>query len=376
MNKHMRLVASLLFIVVILLAIAITKFYSDTSKNTSRNSAQTDIERRLGSDSAGNRIFEDSAGNYGVLDSSDRVIVPAEWLELSFAGEGRCIAAKRISGKVLRGCVDYEGNIDVPFIYRSITPFRSGEQTLYIAESGIDSSFVVYDKDFSPFFRNVWSECSISGNEMLLKCDDGTYLYETRSDGLRMKEAELTCKALGCENRLTVKSQLILDKLDPELLRYIVSAAGKYLGFAYTGDGSYISEVRTGGRPAFTKLFPEDKRIIDKKLLGIEEIFMYSSGSDNGIPVLSVGILAKTEIKYKTDGSDKPEVLTDSYRCTVKFSGTTGSDITALSGSFELAEPKYPEPEQQSARQPDAPGETEAQFEPPVNNGQGDDDYE
>ena len=275
MNKHMRLVASLLFVVVILLAIAITRFYSDTSKNTSRSSAQTDIERRLGSDAAGNRIFEDSAGNYGVIDSDDRVIVPAEWLDLSFAGEGRCIAAKRISGKVMKGCVDYEGNIAVPFIYRSITPFKGGKQMLYIAESGIDSSFVVYGQDFSPLFRRSWSSVRTAGNTVTMKGDEGTYTYEVHGEGFRLAEAELTCRALGCECTFMVKSPLLLERLDPEMLRCIVTAAGKYLEFAYTGDGSFISDVRTGGKPALTKLFPEDKRILEKKLLGIKEIYLY-----------------------------------------------------------------------------------------------------
>ncbi len=343
MNKHMRLVASLLFVVVILLAIAITRFYSDTSKNTSRSSAQTDIERRLGSDAAGNRIFEDSAGNYGVIDSDDRVIVPAEWLDLSFAGEGRCIAAKRISGKVMKGCVDYEGNIAVPFIYRSITPFKGGKQMLYIAESGIDSSFVVYGQDFSPLFRRSWSSVRTAGNTVTMKGDEGTYTYEVHGEGFRLAEAELTCRALGCECTFMVKSPLLLERLDPEMLRCIVTAAGKYLEFAYTGDGSFISDVRTGGKPALTKLFPEDKRILEKKLLGIKEIYLYSSGSDNGVPLFSVSVSAETELKYTAEGFDAPQTMKSNYRAFIRFSGKSATDLAAYSGSFELSEPEYPQ---------------------------------
>ena len=131
----MRLIVSLLFIVIILLAVAITRFYSDTSKSASGGSAQTDIERRVATDLSGNQIFEDSNGLYGVVDDSDRVIVPAEWADLSFAGEGRCIAAKRISGSLMKGAVDYEGNIVVPFIYRNIELCESGSTKVYIAQS-------------------------------------------------------------------------------------------------------------------------------------------------------------------------------------------------------------------------------------------------
>lgn len=373
MNKHMRLVASVLFIVVILLAIAMTKFYSDTSKNTSRSSAQTDIERRLGSDAAGNRIFEDSAGNYGVIDSDDRVIVPAEWLDLSFAGEGRCIASKRISGKIMKGCVDYEGNIAVPFIYRSITPFKSGKQMLYIAESGIDSSFVVYDQDFAPLFRRVWSGCVTSGSTMTLKSDEGTYRYEVHGDELRLAEAELTCRALDCECTFSVKSPLLLERLDPGMLRAIITASGKYLEFAYTGDGSYISDVRTGGKPALTKLFPEDKRIISKKLLGIKEIYLYSSGSDNGVPLFSVSVSAETELRYTAEGFDAPQTMKGDYRAFIRFSGSSETDLTAYSGSFELSEPEYPQltpPEKKEVPDgQDTPEPTEAPADNPGDDG-------
>ncbi len=345
MNKHMRLVVSVLFVVVILLAIAITRFYSDTSKNTSRSSAQTDIERRLGSDREGNRIFEDSSGFCGVIDSSDRVIVPAEWLELSFAGEGRCIASKRINGTVMKGCVDYEGNIAVPFIYRSITPCVSGSKTLYVAESGIDSSVVLYDADFSPMFRKVWTDCTVTGDTLTLSSGTGTYTYSASGDGFRFSEAEVRGEALSCGFDFSVKNPMLLERLDPAMLEYMASAAGKYLAFAYTGDGVYVSDIRTGGKPAFTMLFPDDKRIVSKKLLAVDDVYLYSAGSEDGVPVFSISVSAKTELSYTVEGKDEPESMKASYRAFIKFSGTSENDLTAVSGSFELTEPEYPEPE-------------------------------
>ncbi len=345
MNKHIRLIASVLFIVVILLAIAITRFYSNTSKNTSHGKIQTDIERRLESDKSGNRIFEDGNGLYGVLDDSDRVIVPPEWLELSFAGEGRCIASKRVGGNVMKGCVDYEGNIAVPFIYRSITPRSAGSQTLYVAESATDDSVVVYDTEFVPMFRKVWTGCNITGDTIVLKSAAGTYTYLAGENGLSFINAVVSGETLGCGFSFTIRSKPLLEGLDPAMLEYMSSAVGRYLAFAFTGDGSYVQDIRTGGRPVFTKLFPDDEKIIAKKLAGIKGVSFYMVNADDDVPHYAISVSADTEITYTVDGSDQPAKLRDDYRAVVEFSGNSENDLMAVSGSFTMKTPAYPAPE-------------------------------
>ena len=363
MNKHIRLVASVLFIVVILLAIAITRFYSNTSKSTTHGKVQTDIERKLESDQSGNRIFEDGNGLYGVLDDSDRVIVQPEWLELSFAGTGRCIASKRVGGNVLKGCVDYEGNIVVPFIYRSITSRSAGKQTLYIAESSADESVVVYDAEFVPMFRKVWTGCSITGETIVLKSSVGTYTYTAGEEGLVFTNAVINGEALGCEYSFTVRSKSLLEDLDPAMLEYMSSAAGRYLAFAYTGDGSYIQDIRTGGRPVFTKLFPDDSKIIGKKLAGVSGVYLYKGNAEDGSQQYTISIAADTEITYTVEGSDQPAKLSENYKAAVEFSGTSENDLVAVSGSFSSKAPEYPSPtepeetteetQQENAQQPE-----------------------
>ncbi|MDE6101855.1 MAG: WG repeat-containing protein, partial [Ruminococcus sp.] len=74
----------------------------------------------LASDSSGNRIFSDSNGLFGIIDSNDRIIVAPEWLDLKFTDGSLCIAKQRTDGNLLVGCIDYEGNISVPFIYQNI----------------------------------------------------------------------------------------------------------------------------------------------------------------------------------------------------------------------------------------------------------------
>ena len=62
MNKHTRLVVSVLFIVIIALAIAITRFYSGSEKITGSGSEHFTIERKLDIDGRGNRVAASVSG--------------------------------------------------------------------------------------------------------------------------------------------------------------------------------------------------------------------------------------------------------------------------------------------------------------------------
>ena len=84
MNKHTKLVVSVLFVFIIILSAAITRFYLDSPEDKVNKKNQAEIVKRLDVDSAGNRIFEDSAGNYGIVDGSDRITAVPEWLSLGY----------------------------------------------------------------------------------------------------------------------------------------------------------------------------------------------------------------------------------------------------------------------------------------------------
>ena len=57
MNRHTRLVVSVLFFVIIVFSISLTRSYFDGSRDTADAPVPVEIIRRLDEDSAGNRIF-------------------------------------------------------------------------------------------------------------------------------------------------------------------------------------------------------------------------------------------------------------------------------------------------------------------------------
>lgn len=338
MNKHTRLVVSVLFFVIIILAIGITRFYLDVSKNTGKNNAPTEIIRKLDIDDDGNRIFEGAGSLYGVVDVNNKVIVAPEWPDLEFAGNNLCIASKRIGEKLLTGCIDYEGNITVPFIYKNISRYEADNFVFYAAESDFDGSYVIYDKDFVPCFMRSWDGCSVNGGELLLSCGESSFSYTFGENGFICKNADVSGEVLGCSFQLNVYSRILLSKLDCSMLDKISEDVSRYLEFAFTGNRSVLGDLADSG--FFTPLFPDEVKITDKQLLDISDIFIYAEKSENGSQSYVISIIADTQIDY-TDENEESLSLEDSYKAVMRFV-SSGSDITAVSGDFVKSAPDYP----------------------------------
>ncbi len=349
MNKRTRLIVSILFVVIIVLAAAITRFYVNVPENMQSDSNQAEIVNVTEKDGSGSFIFTDGKGNFGISDNV-RITANPEWQEIRFAGDGRCIASKKIGGELLFGCIDYEGNVVTPFIYRSITKHIVNNLVVYCAESSADSSYVLYNENFMPFFRSSWNTFSSDGNEITITDDKGTYVFSVETDGLVFKSASVSGEVMNCPYNLNIYSRVLLSKLSPSMIEKMTADAEKYLEFAYTGNEDIIAEISSDKHSSFVPAFKDDGNIISRKLLGISDIHIYSVSSDDGIPHYDVSVNADTEIVYYDEYGTRNS-LYDNYRIAVNFSGSSESDLCAVSGKFELDSPVYPEPTTENQEQ-------------------------
>lgn len=342
MNKHTRLLVSALFAVIVILAVGITRFYMNVSNDTGVSGENEEIIRRLDSDEKGNQIYEDGNGKFGLINSSDKIIVTPEWEKLEFAGNSLCIASKRINGKILTGCIDYEGNITVPFIYKNITPYSSGDFMFYLAEAEPDGSCVVYDDSMNPCFKRSWDGYTISESNIVLQSGNSKFTYTCGETGLVCTYADIYGQVLGCGFRLNIYSRLLLAKLSSSVLEEVSKGVSGYLEFAFTGDRSSLSDISDmSSYESFIPIFPDDTKITSKKLLDIPVIFIYSDKNESGEPCYSVSVTANVEIEYVSDNGGI-ETLNGNYKAAVSFD-LSSSGIEAVSGKFEKTSPDYPE---------------------------------
>ena len=334
----------MLFIVLIILAAGITRFYLNVPSNTADKSSQTEIVRKLSGDGSGHFIFCGSDGKYGITDSDDRISAAPEWDSLRFAEDGLCIASSHFGKDKLFGCIDCEGNAVIPFIYSSVEQLGSGDHVLYKAQSASDGSIVLYDSSFSPCFRNVWEKCSAKDSTLTLSDKVGTYTFSAAGDSLIFTGASVSGKVLNCAYTADISSKVLLAKLNVPMLENMTDCAGKYIDYAFSGNDDILSEITSGSRSGFSPLFPDDHKLLSKKLMGISDVHIYSIRSQNGTPCYEVSFSADTEVSY-SDESGSPKTLRGKYRGSVGFSGWSEHDLRAVSGKFENVSPDYPKPE-------------------------------
>lgn len=345
MNKHMRLVVSVLFIVIIILAVAITRFYSDTGKSADRGDPQPAVSKKLGRDSEGNRLFQDNSGSYGILDSSDRIIVSPEWQDISFTDGSMCIASKRLRGKNLMGCIDYEGNITIPFIYSRIERFNANGKTVYIARTADSGSAVVYDLKFNPCFQRAWDELTArSDGEFTMTSGSGTYSYALNENGFVFKEAALRGSTMAHEYELRTASRLLLSKLTVPMLEQMNSTVSAYMEYAYTGNDEILGKIKKAPSAEFLAIFPDERSITSKRLMDISDIFIYSIRSEDGLQHYGVSVTADTSLVYRNEDNHTNR-LRGEYKAVLEFAGSSSDDFRAVSGKFLKDKPDYPAPE-------------------------------
>ena len=337
MNKHTRLIVTLLFAVMLILAAAISRSFL-AGKDDSLGNRNTSENNRVLSENKGYCIITDDSGSYGIADSSGRTIVSPEWSSLEFAGDNCCIASMMIGGKLLSGCIDYEGNITLPFIYKDIR--LAGNNPYYIARSE-NGSFTLLSQQMRPVIRREWDSCSFSGSDITLANDTGSFTYTCGENGRLLSRASVSGETMMRRFTLDVTSRVLLSKLSAQMLEDIVLDTGNYLEYAYSGDDEILSQLTTGRRSSFVQLFPDDHKILSKRLMGISDIYIYSLRSDDSIPHFAASVVADTEITY-TDDSAKVKSLRDEYKAVIEFSGSSDMNFTAVSASFEKTAPDYP----------------------------------
>ncbi|MBQ9898597.1 MAG: hypothetical protein IJM44_03975 [Ruminococcus sp.] len=342
MSKHTRLVVTILFAVMIVLAVAITRFYVGTRGSSSGKKEQGSIERYLSApDGDGSRIFEDKNGLCGIADSSGRVTAAPEWVELSFAGSGKCIASRRVGGRILTGCIDYEGNAVVPFIYSSIEKYSPAGQTFFIARSDTDGSCVVYSDDFDPLLGGAWDGAELSGTELTLTDGSDEFTYTCTEDGCVLTGASVSGETLGCAFTLSVDDEQLLAGLSPAKLKKIVSVTGIWLDFAYTGSDAFYTAVQPSNWVNFTSLFPKEERITSRKLLSLTGAKLTALAPDGGVPRYEFTLSTDTQIDYTDAGRDK--TMRGAYTAAAVFRGSYDSSFEAVTGAFDADVPAYPE---------------------------------
>lgn len=221
----------------------ISVFQNRTSENGSSVShelkdSSTKVEY-VGSD--GYKLVKYDNGLYGVLDSDDNEIISPRWSNIQFISPKCFVVSKNDNGIDKVGIVDNDENILVPPIYSSIEKITAN--TL-LARMDLEnmSRFVLFNSDGFISFNHELENCSVSGENLILKSENNDEYIATDTSGeLEVISLKLSRELAGIS--FDVKIENPPANLDYDVYDNIVQVTIDYITALLSHDVSVIRNL-------------------------------------------------------------------------------------------------------------------------------------
>lgn len=242
MSNRAKLLVSVLFIAVIFLCIGLTRFYFDVTKNTENvndNAEIISIVQTYGM----MRVFESTNGFYGVLNAEDAVVIEPEWMEILDITPDLVLVSRRMNNTVLIGGIDYEENVVLPFVFRSMVSL--GDQ-YYVGTIEEDGSCLIYDTNYKLVFHQSYDNAVYESGMLDLETGGCIFSYYIPEGKPMLRKAEMTCDIGGVPLKWRVGNQVYLSELNADDLRRINDCVISYVDMLLQDDFTDLPQISAG----------------------------------------------------------------------------------------------------------------------------------
>ncbi len=242
MNSQTKFLISMLFIVVIILCVVLTRFYFDVTKNTESHARDSRVESVVKSFGE-YQVFRSADGGYGLLNSDLTVLIEPDWLEILDVTENMVLVSSRIDNQVLIGGIDYEENVILPLVFRSMEKLGDGFHLGTVSE---DNRCILYDRNYQPVFRESFASVSYYNKLLTLEQDSEILYYDTSEQPPALRSAEFSCQIT--ENlylNWKIANQFYLSELTVQDLRDINRMVSAYMQMLRENNFLNLQEVTT-----------------------------------------------------------------------------------------------------------------------------------
>ncbi len=240
MSNQTKFLISLLFIVAIILAAGLTRFYFDVTKNTDHTDEQDKIASLVHSYPNGMCVFKSTNGFFGLLDAEGAIIIDAEWREILTVTDHMVLVSRTVQNEPLIGGIDFEGNVILPFTFRS---FEALTDRCYLAQVAEDERYVVYNDAFEAMFQYSWENAVYDSGMLTLEKDGCTFAFYIADEEPIFRRAQMTCLIGDKPLNWNVSNRIYLSELEPQELIRINQCVSDYLDMLVTNDFERLPEI-------------------------------------------------------------------------------------------------------------------------------------
>ncbi|MBQ4465023.1 MAG: hypothetical protein II916_03580 [Oscillospiraceae bacterium] len=239
MSNRAKLLLSVLFIAAIILCVGLTRFYFDVTKNTA-GAGQDDKVESIVRSFGDMHVFKNASGLCGVVDGDGTIVIEPEWVEILDVTPDLVVVSSRVRDKILIGGVDYEENVVLPFVYRSITELGGGYLAATVAA---DDSVILYDTSYQLAFASAYDEVSYEKDVLRLKTDNCTFVYSDSSDKPVLTSAEMECPVGKVSLQWRLSNRVYLQQLSEADLLRINRGISEYMTMLIEDDFTGLPDI-------------------------------------------------------------------------------------------------------------------------------------
>jgi len=239
-NSQTRFLISMLFIIVIILCVFLTRFYFDVTKNTENHARDSRVESVVRSFGE-LQVFHSADGGCGLLGADLSVLIEPDWIDILDVTDSLVIVSGRIDQKILIGGVDYEENIILPFVFSSVETLGNGFHVGTVAQ---DNRKILLDQNYQPVFQQSFLSVEYHDQLMTLQNEKEIFVYDTTENPFLLRSAEFSCNiAENLDLNWKISNQFYLSELTAHDLSGINHYAEKYIQMLRENNFRNLGEV-------------------------------------------------------------------------------------------------------------------------------------
>ncbi len=242
MNNRAKLLISVLFIAVIVLCVGLTRFYFDVTKNTANINGENRVKSIINT-YGDMKVFESVNGFYGVLDADGAVVIEPEWMEILDITPEMVLVSRRMNDAVLIGGIDYEENVVLPFVFRSVERLNRYYLNGTVAE---DNSSIIYNSSYETVFLHSY-DSAVYENELLnLQKGENHFYYDISGNQPVLRKIEMKCSVGEISFLWRVSNAVYMNDLLEKDFERINECVQKYIDMLLKSDFTSLPEISGG----------------------------------------------------------------------------------------------------------------------------------
>lgn len=295
MNSRIRLLISVLFIIAIILAVAVTKFNASNAGRAKSYASPVDVKTVIDVKCDNYSVFRSTNNLYGVIDDEDRIIVEPDWNTIEFITKDRIIVSTMVNKEIRYGIIDSHDNIIMPFVY---TRFEHISDSVIVGYLNGTGNMVLFNMDGDVLIDEEWKDYTFKNNLIYLSNSKYTLIGDIENKKLDVIKMKINRPMLGENLEVIVSGEKYKLNSDYDVYSEMTDTVIGNMEAAFV----YESESEE------SKTYQSYGQMKDYNMVSVSDAKIYVSNDENGISHYIYLIDAECRLKNNTDGAETKAV--------------------------------------------------------------------